>query len=71
MSARRRHGKVSGARELAVYDGHECVGTIEVTEEGDARAFDRHGKRLGSFASVKLAYAAFDASVERGAPRPS
>jgi hypothetical protein len=70
MSARRRRGKVAGARELSVYDGHACVGTIEVGEDGEARAFDQDGKPLGSFASVKLAYAAFDTSVERGAPQP-
>ncbi len=43
------------ARELAVYDGQECVGTIKVADDGNAVAFDRNGKRRGSFPSFKAA----------------
>jgi hypothetical protein len=67
MSPRRRGGKAAGGRELSVYDGHELVGTIEVGEDDEARAFDQYGKLLGSFASVKFAFTAFDTIVERGA----
>jgi hypothetical protein len=70
MSPRSRRGKAARARELSVYNGHECIGTIEIADDGEARAFDQHGKLLGSFPSVKLASAAFDTSVERGAPQP-
>jgi hypothetical protein len=47
-------------RELALYDGQECIGTIKVADDGSARAFDRCGKRIGSFPSLKAASAALD-----------
>jgi hypothetical protein len=47
-------------RELSLYDGQECLGTIKVAEDGTARAFDARGKRLGSFPSLKAASAALD-----------
>jgi hypothetical protein len=53
-------------RELAVYDGQECLGTIKVGA-GKAIAFDPRGKRLGSFPSLKAASAAFDPSIKRPA----
>jgi hypothetical protein len=52
-------------RELAVYDGQECIGKIKVAEDGKAVAFDPNGKRLGSFLSVKAASAAFNSRVEQ------
>jgi hypothetical protein len=57
-------------RELALYDGQECIGTIKVADDGSARAFDRRGKRLGLFPSLKAASAAFDIPVERQARQP-
>ena len=50
-------------RELAVYDGQECIGAIKVAEDGNHVAFDPSGKRLGSFPSLKAASAALP--VER------
>ena len=38
-------------RELSVYDGQELVGTVKVSEDDKARAFDRDGKRIGSYPS--------------------
>jgi hypothetical protein len=55
-------------RELSLYDGQECLGTIKVAEDGKARAFDAHGKRLGSFPSLK---AASDALESTGSIRDS
>jgi hypothetical protein len=45
----------SRARELAVYDGQECIGMIKLADGGEAVAFDQHGKRRGSFPSFKAA----------------
>jgi hypothetical protein len=55
-------------RELCIYDGQECIGTIKVAEDGTARAFDAHGKRLGSFPSLQAASAALEppASARNG-----
>lgn len=47
-------------RELSVYDGQELVGIIKVSEDGKARAFDRDGKRIGSFRSFEAASAALN-----------
>jgi hypothetical protein len=47
-------------RELAVYDGRECMGTIKVADDGTAVAFAASGKCLGAFRSLKAASAAFD-----------
>jgi hypothetical protein len=68
----------SRKRELAVYDGSECMGTIKVADDGTAVAFGASGKRLGAFRSLKDASAAFDqkplkrrratASARAGAP---
>jgi hypothetical protein len=52
-------------RELALYDGQECIGTIEVADDGEALAFDQRGKPLGSFQSVKAASVAISSRVER------
>jgi hypothetical protein len=52
----------SRKRELAVYDGSECMGTIKVAEDVKAVAFDKRGKRLGRFPSVEAASAAFNSS---------
>jgi hypothetical protein len=52
------------ARRLSIYDGQDCVGAIEIADDGEARAFDRRGKLLGSFPSSKAASAAFNSSVE-------
>ena len=43
------------AREIAVYDGQECIGTIKLADDGNAIAFDRHGKRRGCFPSFQAA----------------
>jgi hypothetical protein len=53
------------AREVAVYDGRVLVGTVKVSDAGKARAFDRDGKRIGSFASFEAAYAALNARIEK------
>jgi hypothetical protein len=50
---------------LSIYDGQNCIGAIEVADDGEARAFDRRGKLLGSFPSLKAASAAFNSSVEQ------
>jgi hypothetical protein len=52
-----------GTRELAIYDGQECLGTIKIAEDGTARAFDACGKRVGSFPSLKAASAALESTV--------
>ncbi|MDR3420131.1 MAG: hypothetical protein P4L80_02635 [Xanthobacteraceae bacterium] len=46
-------------RELSVYDGQDCIGTIKVADDGSAVAY-RRGKRIGSFSSFEAASAAFD-----------
>jgi hypothetical protein len=50
-------------RRLSIYDGQNCIGAIEVADDGTARAFDRRGKILGAFPSIKAATAAFKSSV--------
>lgn len=52
-------------RELSIYDGQDCIGTIKVADDGKATAFDQRGKRLGSFPSFEAASAAVSASIER------
>jgi hypothetical protein len=52
-------------RELSVYDGQELVGTVKVSKDGKARAFDRDGKRIGSFASFEAASAALNARIKK------
>ena len=47
-------------RELAIYDGQECIGTIKVADDGKAVAFDRRSKRVGKFPSFEAARAALD-----------
>ena len=56
-------------RELSVYDGQEFIGTVKVSEDGKARAFDRDGKRLGSYPSFEAASVALSARVEKAAQR--
>jgi len=53
-------------RELAVYDGRECTGTIKVADDGTAVAFGASGKRLGAFRSLKAASAVFDRKPLKG-----
>ena len=56
-------------RELSVYDGQEFVGTVKVSDDGKARAFDRDGKRIGSFPSFEAASAALNVRIEKAAQR--
>jgi hypothetical protein len=58
-----------GARDLSLYAGQECIGRIKVAGDGKAVAFDRHGKRIGSFPSLKAACAAIRPSVRRTGAR--
>lgn len=67
----KRSAKLGTARTLAIYDGHDCIGTIEESNDGQALAFDTDGKRLGSFPSVKAASAAFRVAGDRETVRPS
>lgn len=67
----KRAAKPGTARSLAIYDGHDCIGTIEELTDGQALAFDANGKRLGSFPSVKAASAAFSVAGDRETVRPS
>ena len=46
-------------RDLSLYDGRVYIGRIKVAADGNAVAFDRHGKCLGSSPTFKAAYAAF------------
>jgi hypothetical protein len=52
-------------RVLSVYDGQDCVGTIKVAGDGEARAFDQCGKRVGKFQSVKEASHALTKATDR------
>jgi hypothetical protein len=60
----KRTAKLGAARSLAIYDGHDCIGTIEESTDGQALAFDVAGKRLGSFSSLKAASAAFSTASD-------
>jgi hypothetical protein len=51
--------KRAKSREVAVYDGQECIGTIKIGDEGQTRAFDARCKHLGLFPTLTAAYAAF------------
>jgi hypothetical protein len=57
-------------RELSVYNGQDCIGTIKVADDGTARAFDRNGKRVGSFPSLKAASAALDRQLNAPSGNP-
>jgi hypothetical protein len=48
-------------RQMAVYDGRDCLGSITINEAGEAHAFALNGARLGSFPDLKSALAAFPA----------
>jgi hypothetical protein len=48
-------------RHLSVYDGRRHLGVI-VDDGKIVHAFNRDGEFLGEFRSVKVAFAAFDAS---------
>ncbi len=61
----------SRTRELAVYDGRDCIGTIKVAADGQAVAFDRDGKRLGKFPTYTAASAVFDKLAKSEAGRTS
>ena len=52
-------------RELAVYEGQECISTTEVAGDGAAVAYRQDGKLLGSFASYDAARAAFGSQDKR------
>ena len=47
--------------QMAVYDGRDRLGSITISEAGEAHAFDLNGARLGSFPDLKNALAAFPA----------
>jgi hypothetical protein len=49
-------------RELFQYDGTRCIGRIVVSSEGEAKAFNSAGKRLGAFPNVRAAIAAISAA---------
>jgi hypothetical protein len=57
---------MSRGRVLTVYDGRDRRGRIEIAKDGEARAFNRRGKLLGHFATLKTALHAFDASRAEG-----
>jgi hypothetical protein len=68
MTGRKRQGAKSDSdapRRLSIYDGQNRIGAIEVADDWEAHAFDRRGKLLGSFPSIKAASAAFKSSVEQ------
>jgi hypothetical protein len=58
------------SRELAIYDGQDCLGTIKVAEDGTARVFDPRGKRLGLFPSFEAASAALTNTTDQAARQP-
>ena len=43
------------AREVSLYNKGACLGIIKVADDGSAVAFDRLGKRIGSFSSADRA----------------
>ncbi len=51
---------VSGARNIAVYDGQHLLGFVIVHEDKTCVAKDAAGRRLGTFPSVKAATDAID-----------
>jgi hypothetical protein len=55
ISAKRR---VDSTREVAVYDGRDCLGKIAIAANKKARAFDSRGKSLGTFENFEAASAA-------------
>jgi hypothetical protein len=58
-----RTSEFASRRDLAIYDGRDCLGRIVVATNGRARAFDRRGKSLGIFESVEAASAAIEGST--------
>jgi hypothetical protein len=56
-------------RRLFIYSGRDRLGRIDIGADGEARAFDRRGKLLGKFPSLKAASAAFKSVVEPRAER--
>ena len=58
---------MNGQREIAVYDGRECLGRITVAVNGKARAFDSRGKSLGTFQSLEAASAALWKNARKAA----
>jgi hypothetical protein len=52
ISTKRR---ADSTRELAVYDGRECLGKIAIAANKKARAFDSRGKSLGTFENFEAA----------------
>jgi hypothetical protein len=45
-------------RELWIYDGTDCVGTVTITEDAEFIAQNLAGKRIGFFSSLSEASAA-------------
>jgi hypothetical protein len=52
IAPKERHANAS-ASAVAVYDGRDCIDTIERGPKGDSVAYDDPGKHLGSFRSFK------------------
>jgi hypothetical protein len=61
---KRRLPSSAPRREIAVYDGRDCVGRIQVAVNGEARAFNSSGNVLGLFPTETAALAALS-TVER------
>jgi hypothetical protein len=60
---------MNGHRELAVYDGRECIGKIAIAANKKARAFDSRGKSLGTFENFEAASAALRTFCAKGGVR--
>lgn len=52
-------------RIVAVYSGRDCLGRVEIEEDGSARAFDHAGYAVGTFENATAAAA----SLPEPAPR--
>jgi len=55
----------SSAVSHALYDGRERIGSVVKDGAATFRAFDRHGKPIGTFHSVRAAADAVIAAAER------
>jgi hypothetical protein len=47
-------------REMALYDGQDCLGILKVRPDGKVVAYNLAGNRVGTFASVQSAAGAFE-----------
>jgi len=54
-------------RELAIYDGQICLGTIKVADDGKSTVYDPRGKRIGLFPSFDAASAALTGDNKKAA----